>query len=219
MLRLKSRLEGKHIPGGLPFFWDKSIYNRSAVISKVINLIDAKSYLEIGCFSDTVFKAIDCSYKVGVDPQRGGTHRITSDDFFAGNKENFDVIFVDGLHTYQQVRLDLLNSFKVLNKGGVVLMHDCLPLNYFEQALPRQSKAWTGDVWKAAFEFKQKKDVDLRVISIDHGVGVLKQRKNTQPKSFSASDFGTLGFDFLMQNYQKLGLINFEEVEDFVRQE
>ncbi len=218
LLRLKSRLNGKYIPGELPFTWDTTIYNRSAVISKVIGLIGATSYLEIGCFTDAVFKAIDCKHKVGVDPARGGTVRATSDDFFASNRETFDVIFVDGLHTYEQVRVDLLNSFKVLNEGGVILMHDCLPLNYDEQAIPCQSKAWTGDVWKAAFEFKQNPDIDMRIIVLDHGVGILKSCKNTQLKSFSTDNFADLDFNFFQQKYEELGLMEYDDVEDFVRQ-
>lgn len=35
---------------------------------------------------------------VGVDPLLGGTHRMTSDAFFAANTEHFDLIFIDGLH-------------------------------------------------------------------------------------------------------------------------
>ena len=35
---------------------------------------------------------------VGVDPLLGGTHRMTSDAFFAANADAFDLIFIDGLH-------------------------------------------------------------------------------------------------------------------------
>lgn len=32
---------------------------------------------------------------------RGGTHRMTSDAFFATNEEQFDLVFIDGLHHYR----------------------------------------------------------------------------------------------------------------------
>ena len=52
--------------------------------------------------------------KIGVDPERGGNVRKTSDNFFKNNKKEFDVIFIDGLHIYEQCRKDVINSLKVL---------------------------------------------------------------------------------------------------------
>ena len=34
------------------------------------------------------------------------------------NTDFFDVIFVDGLHTYEQCRTDIINSFKYLNAAN-----------------------------------------------------------------------------------------------------
>ena len=215
-LRYRSKVTGAHVPGELSFDWTKSLYNRSAIISKVVNLVGAQSYLEIGCETDVVFKAIDCPHKVGVDPDKGGTMRATSDDFFASNTETFDVAFVDGLHTYQQVRQDILNTFKCLNDGGVILMHDCLPRSYIEQAVPRMATVWTGDVWKAAFDLKQNPDIDFRVISVDYGVGIMKARKNSDQKSFSTNDFSNVDFGFFQENYQDLGLIGYDDIAGFI---
>ena len=77
---------------------------------KTINRKKYKTYLEIGCFHNELFDNIKCEKKVGVDPYSGGTIRKTSDDFFLSNKENFDIIFIDGLHRYHQVKQDILNS-------------------------------------------------------------------------------------------------------------
>ena len=40
--------------------------------------------------------------------------KITSDDFFKQNKKKYDCIFIDGLHTYKQVKNDILNSIKFM---------------------------------------------------------------------------------------------------------
>ena len=57
-----------------------------------------RDYLEIGCADNDLFDAVMAGRKVGVDPLRGGTHRLTSDAFFAGyDGEPFDVVFIDGL--------------------------------------------------------------------------------------------------------------------------
>ena len=50
----------------------------------------------------------------------------TSNIFFSNNFETFDLIFVDGDHSSHQVKLDIENSWKVLNKGGYLLLDDYL---------------------------------------------------------------------------------------------
>ena len=50
----------------------------------------------------------------------------TSNNFFFNNFENFDLIFVDGDHSSHQVKLDIENSWKILNKGGYLLLDDYL---------------------------------------------------------------------------------------------
>ena len=94
-------------------------------------------YLEIGCFKDDVFSNIIINNKVGVDPISGGNVRSTSDVFFKNNKKNFDIIFIDGLHHYKQVKKDIENSLLFLNEHGIVVLHDTLPRNYIEQATPQ----------------------------------------------------------------------------------
>jgi len=77
--------------------------NRKFIVQDIIDKKKYKSYLEIGCFDDELFNVVKIEYKVGVDPVTGGTIRLTSDQFFNSNKENFDCVFIDGLHTYEQV--------------------------------------------------------------------------------------------------------------------
>ena len=39
---------------------------------------------------------------------------MSSDEFFLKNKDQFDIIFIDGLHVYEQVKRDIENSLIVL---------------------------------------------------------------------------------------------------------
>ena len=54
----------------------------------------------------------------------------TSDEFFNQNNEKFDVIFIDGLHHYDQCQADAINSLKCLNKNGFIFFHDFIPRNF-----------------------------------------------------------------------------------------
>ena len=51
-------------------------------------------------------------------------YKMTSNDFFQSNNNKFDFIYVDGDHSAEQVYLDIVNSWKVLNKNGFLLLDD-----------------------------------------------------------------------------------------------
>lgn len=158
--------------------WESQPYNRIAVVNALLAATHGGDYLEIGCAGDDLFRAVLAPRKVGVDPARGGTHRMTSDHFF-GSWEGgpFDVIFIDGLHHYQQVRRDLDNALAHLKPGGFVAIHDMLPRDWLEEHTPQiRTRGWTGDGWKVAIEMAASTDVDFRLIAVDHGVAVIRSR-------------------------------------------
>ena len=99
-------------------------YFRWDLIEYLINKYGYSDYLEIGCDQDQLFSKIKIQNKVCVDPSSGGNVRKTSDEFFKENKKKFDIVFIDGLHTYDQVKKDILNSVNCLKENGIVLVHD-----------------------------------------------------------------------------------------------
>ena len=158
--------------------------NRKFIVQDIINNKNYQKYLEIGCFDDELFNAIEIESKVGVDPVSGGTVRLTSDQFFNNNTEFFDCIFIDGLHSYNQVKKDIQNSLKFLNKNGIILLHDCLPNNFYQQATPRCQWIWNGDVWKAVVECRTDKNLDVYTCYADYGIGVIFKRQNRNLLNF-----------------------------------
>lgn len=51
--------------------------------------------------------------------------RMTSDEAFERIKNNkYDFIFIDGLHTYDQLKKDLANYSTLIKKGGIISCHD-----------------------------------------------------------------------------------------------
>src|SRR5260221_8752534 len=143
---------------------------------------------------------------VGVDPVSGGTHRQTSDEYFAGNPDaRFDVVFIDGLHIYDQVRRDLVNALGVVRKGGWIALHDMLPRDWIEEHVPQISTSrWTGDGWKVAFELMASADVDFRLLAIDHGVGVVRVLTDGAKIPDLGETLATKRFSYLYEHFAEL---------------
>ena len=187
--------------------------NRIEIIQSYINKYSYKNYLEIGVEGGHCFTAVKCENKTGVDPDKSSKATVhkTSDDFFAENKEKFDIIFIDGLHHSDAVEKDIANSLECLSEGGTVLMHDCLPTNEFMQLIPLTTQdEWTGDTWKAYVKCRQERsDVSMFVINDDHGVGVI--RKGFQNKLNISVDINYQNFEIYKQEW-----MNVISVEDFI---
>jgi hypothetical protein len=177
-------------------------YFRWDLIDYLISKYGYRDYLEIGCDKDQLFSKINLQNKTGVDPYSGGNIRQTSDDFFLTNNKTFDLVFIDGLHTYDQVKRDILNSVKFLNDDGIILVHDCLPDTMAKQAVPRYKMQWNGDVWKAIVDLRQDPDLDVYTCEMDQGIGVIKKNKNTSILKLS-TEINKLKFKDYYNNYKE----------------
>ena len=154
-------------------------FSRLDMINYFIRKMDYKNYLEIGCDKNQIFSKIFLKNKIGVDPASGGNVRLTSDQFFEENSNNFDIIFIDGLHEYKQVKRDILNSIECLNDNGIILVHDCLPESLAKQAVPRYKMQWNGDVWKAIVDLRREKHLEIFTCKIDQGIGIIQKKDNS----------------------------------------
>lgn len=133
-------------------------------------------YLEIGVAKGTTFFAVEAAEKHAVDPRfrfdprsRGlqsaeRYHPITSDAYFLkaiGQQAPFDLIFLDGLHTYSQTLRDFLASQALAHSRTVWLIDDTVPRDAIaaDPDLQRVQAArqadghpddqtWMGDVFK-----------------------------------------------------------------------
>jgi hypothetical protein len=152
---------------------------RKAVVQSVLELFESPSYLEIGVQKGKTFNSVHAREKVAVDPKFlfdyaavaadvPGTsfHETTSDDYFgriAARDAAFDVVYIDGLHTFEQTLRDLVNSISLLKPQGVIIIDDVFPSSYSAslpvkaeaKALIRAtgeiSNAWMGDVYRLVF--------------------------------------------------------------------
>jgi hypothetical protein len=183
------------------------------IIQNIIISKNYKKYLEIGCDKDQIFSNILIDFKIGVDPIQGGNVRKTSDDFFKNNLDKFDIIFIDGLHEYEQVNKDINNSLKALNDGGIILLHDCMPKSYFHQAVPRSRMSWNGDVWKNIVEARANPEIDTYTCFADEGIGIIFNRLNRNKLIINKKNFKKLKFRDFYYNYREyLNIISAEEI-------
>ena len=189
--------------------------SRKQIIQEIIQKKNYKNYLEIGCFSNELFNYVECANKVGVDPVSGGTVRKSSDQFFRDNQDKFDCIFIDGLHEYDQVKKDIINSLNFLNKGGIILLHDCLPKNFYAQAIPRCQYNWNGDVWKAIVECRTNKDIDVYTCYADQGIGIILKEPNQNLLNYPKKNYKNLKFSEYYKDYKKL--MNIIEYDDLLK--
>ena len=175
------------------FRWD--------LINYLNSIYKFESYLEIGCNEDELFSKIKIKNKVGIDPVKGGNLKITSDEFFSNNTEKIDLIFIDGLHVYSQVKKDIYNSINSLSNNGYVLVHDCLPQTLSAQAVPRQRNVWNGDVWKAIVDFRTDPNLEIFTCLADQGIGIIQKKYNSNVLKLE-KEVQKLKFEDYFQNYE-----------------
>lgn len=210
------------VAGRIEIDWAAIPFNRVAVLNLLLAKKAGARYLEIGCAGNIAFNSVIAADKIGVDPAAGGTHRMTSDAFFAGTDAKFDVIFIDGLHTYEQVRRDVQQALLHLNSDGWIVLHDLFPRDWREEHVPCLYETWTGDVWKVAFELKQTPGVEFALLQIDMGVGIVKPLASTRAEAVQLADLTAeltpRHFDYFYAHHRELPLKTYPEGRQWIEQ-
>lgn len=155
--------------------------SRIAMVNHLIQVNGYRRYLEIGVRrKSAMFEEIHCDHRISVDPDPSAEadYPIPSDEYFAENVHRFDIVFIDGNHTGDQVERDLENALDRLNPGGVILLHDMNPPTQFhgraKYDVDGRHPSWNGTSWKGyAALRKARPDLTMRVVDTDWGVGVV----------------------------------------------
>lgn len=228
---------------------------RHEVIQRLLDLFDAPRYLEIGVDHGATFEPLRAARKVGVDPRfnfdkgqviaSGGhveLHETTSDVYFSSvlpNVEEFDVIFLDGLHTFEQTLRDLMSAVLLLQPRGVIVVDDVLPDSY-HASLPSTDdlvsvrsflairnpslladQAWMGDVYKVPFFIQSYlQQFDYATADDTHGQTLLWRRPRDAAlvgrRSLEA--ISRLEFKDLVTNREDLNPMPTENIVTRIRQ-
>jgi hypothetical protein len=133
-------------------------------------------YLEVGVETGFTFFEVSAAAKTAVDPNfmfdleeakevepTSQFFPTTSDAYFRNhwNGQMFDLIFLDGLHTWDQTYRDFCNALLATHEHSVILLDDIFPNDVFscnrdqlEGTMMRQLmlnspvNAWHGDTYK-----------------------------------------------------------------------
>ncbi|HEX8577948.1 MAG TPA: class I SAM-dependent methyltransferase [Flavobacterium sp.] len=228
---------------------------RIEVLNAIIKKKNVRNYLEIGVNrGKCLFKIKGPERRFAVDPFfnfnlwkkvkacvlnrdnfKNRYFEVTSDAFFENNtallkKYTPDLAFIDGLHTYKQSLRDTMNTLEFLDQGGIIVLHDCNPLDALA-AYPADSiddarkdlashkdwkNIWNGDVWKTIVDIrKNHPELSAFVLNTDHGLGfVYKKEQGNVPAIFDGiTAIENLDYDFLDANRE--ALLNLKPVSYF----
>lgn len=152
-------------------------------INRIAARCGCRTYLEIGvCLGNTFFH-VNIPHKTGVDPHflfkisniapNLFLFQNNSNDFFNQMTEIrdqyykqhivYDLIYLDGMHTFEQTILDFINTLPYSHSKTIWIFDDTVPADPWS-ALPDQAKTqkyrslagsrspvWHGDVYKCIF--------------------------------------------------------------------
>ncbi len=143
-------------------------------LNTLIEVTSARSYLEVGVGAGRTLLHVNAPLRVGVDPRlqlpvaapAGGDLRlygVTSDQFWSQHcpaEEEFDVIYLDGHHTFAQTFRDFCASLAHAHRKTLWLLDDTCPLSFLaaqpnlrltrwgRRVTGSEETAWMGDVYK-----------------------------------------------------------------------
>ena len=182
-------------------------------LHRVHQFLRPRTYLEIGTSTGSSLNYSNCD-TICVDPlfkitgNAAGSRKRTmmfqmgSDDFFAAYRvrdyfpAGVDLSFLDGMHLFEFLLRDLINTEQCCHPRSLILMHDCLPMN--ERMAERKARydpeedlatagCWTGDVWRVLPILKKYRP-ELQVRYFNAGPTGIVAVSNLDPDSTILSD-------------------------------
>lgn len=176
--QLKSQLCSREMPRVLPHRRageaPMGLKHRKTRLNKLGSINQSSRYLEIGVNEGKTFNAIEIEHKVAVDlkfqfnQEKYATDKViflevSSDEFFKNYAQDFmpfDLIYLDGLHTFEQTFRDFCASIYCAHSQTIWLIDDTCPGSYAQAQASHQrcrklkeiskekNKSWMGDVYK-----------------------------------------------------------------------
>ncbi|HEX7388508.1 MAG TPA: class I SAM-dependent methyltransferase [Acidiphilium sp.] len=195
-----------------------------------------RTYLEIGtrsgdslALTDAVSIAIDPAFAISADVIGRKPaclfFQTTSDEFFRNFDPmrllggSIDLAFLDGLHLFEVLLRDFINTERSCRSDSVILMHDCIPSDVYmaeriddpvhRHRMGSKQDWWAGDVWKIA-PILQRWRPDIELIALDCVPTGLLVAAGLDPASTVLADrYGEIVAEFAEVDLSGYGLDRF----------
>jgi hypothetical protein len=186
----------------------------TTVLTRLHMILKPKTYLEIGTLNGGTLALASCRC-ISIDPafnidreiigkkEELHIYQLPSDEFFARHDpvailgQKIDFAFLDGMHLFEFLLRDFINTEKGCKPNSVVALHDCIPIDPYMtrrkmadpefQKLSQRPGWWTGDVWKTISVLKKYRP-DLKIIALDCPPSGLVLITQLNPSSTRLSD-------------------------------
>ena len=195
-------------------------------LNSLAKINSTKKYLEVGVETGRTFLEINAPFKVGVDPnflfnfknyadENTLFYPINSDEFWSNScpiNHKFDLIYLDGLHTFDQTFRDFCASQNHAHDNTIWLLDDTYPTDFFasqpdykfvylgRKFLRSKETFWMGDVFKVVFAIHDFFPQFRYATFPQHGQTVVwkERRSNFHPTWKSLNKISRMGYlDFL----------------------
>lgn len=163
-------------------------YNHVFFLEHMASWIKPEHYLELGVRQGRTLLKVSpyCDKVTGVDiikpnfkvPSNATIHVTTTDNYFSNiNNCQFDMVFIDADHSYEQSLKDFDNVKDYVIEEGFVFLHDTSP--YCEEYLDPN---YSNDVYKTALYIKQNYINEWEIVTLPFNPGLTILKKINRNK-------------------------------------
>jgi hypothetical protein len=162
---------------------DTLVTTRHEFLQQLHELIQPKTYLEVGVQHGWSLQLSKAELSIGIDPvllpgaRKLANHDVilwdrTSDAFFEDPYVYgdpfpiIDLAFIDGMHLVEFALRDFANIERRTNERSVIVFDDVLPTTREMAAREQCPGDWTGDVWRV-YDILRERRPDLVLVLVD----------------------------------------------------
>jgi len=164
-------------------------FDHIALLKFFASWIKPERYLELGVRWGTVFRKVAplCKEAYCVDmndikfrlKRNMRFHKCSTDEYFDKLDKDlqFDMIFIDADHSFEQSRKDFVNASRHLITDGFIFLHDTYPYD------PKLfAPEWCNDTYRTPLWIKENMIDEFEVITLpfNPGLTILKKMKRNK---------------------------------------
>jgi len=154
--------------------WDGILYSLDVWDKLSDEYVDSSNKSSV----ETIYKVID---NINGFEDRSVLIRTSSE---YGSKmfpdEYFDFVYIDANHKYEYVKNDFDNSLKILNKFGIIILHDTDPMNKI-----LLDEKYCNDAYKIVDYISKNKELNIITLPIQEtGLSLVMRKKDRRINSF-----------------------------------